>query len=290
MQASTLTTERLHVKVHAQPVTCYADYVISMVFLSLEHHFTLPVCGVCYGTCRCEQPCLQERSVSLLAKVAVCLCRPETPDASSDYPCNIVSSSGHSTTSVLSAQSSEGGTAKAPSPPNLSQALHKPSTNPNPFQAAAMKPARSSDLSSDGDSEVSYPLTQPARALSNSPARAHALQPLEEEGASAVTPSIAQLTMMERTHSAPGGIPFGMLVDVPGIPRPRRRLPVSIPEDRPVAPMGLADDHEAEAVHRPIRKVNMCCEQGKVLRLVSCFAILPQLQHLVGLRTMHSRL
>lgn len=229
---------------------------------------------------RCEQPCLQERNVSLLAKVAVCPCRPETPDASSDYPCNIVSSSGHSTTSVLSAQSSEGGTAKAPSPPNLSQGLHKPSTNPTPFQAAAMTPARSSDLSSDGDSEVSYPLTQPARALSNSPARAHALQPLEEDGASAVTPSIAQLTMMERTHSAPGGIPFGMLVDVPGIPRPRRRLPVSIPEDRPVAPMGLtdADDAEAEAVHRPIRKVNMCCEQGRAFRHISYFTILPQLQ------------
>ena len=239
--------------------------------------------------CECKQACLQEHSISLLTKltVAVCLCRPETPDASSDYPCNIVSSSGHSTTSVLSAHSSsEGATDKAASPPNMTQGLRKPSTNPNPppsnpFQAAAMTPARSSDSSSDGGSEVSYPLTQPARALSNSPARAHALQPLEEEeGAYAVMPSIAQLTMMERTHSAPGGIPFGMLVDVPGIPRPRRRLPVSIPEDRPVAPMGLAghDDAEAEAVHRPIRKVNMCCEHGRALRLVSYFTISPQRQ------------
>ncbi len=86
-----------------------------------------------------------------------------------------------------------------------------------------------------------------------SPSRAHAHQPLEEEGVQAAMLSIAKLSMMERTHSAPGGIPFGMLLDLPGMNRPRRRLPVSIPEDRAVAPTIPVDN--AEAVDRPIHKV-----------------------------------
>ncbi len=184
------------------------------------------------------------------------LCRPDTPDMSSDHPCNVINSSGHSSTSELSNESSDMGTSKACSPLNSSQGLEKPSTNPpqpppNPFQAAAMTP----DFSSDGDSESSIPFTsrRSARPLIKSPSRAHAQQPLEEEGFQAEMLSIAKLSMMERTHSAPGGIPFGMLLDLPGMKRPRRRLPVSIPEDRAVASTVPVDD--AEAVDRPFHKV-----------------------------------
>ena len=150
------------------------------------------------------------------------------------------------------------GKSRASSPPNSSQGVDKPSTNPpqarpNPFQAAAMKP--SPDSSSDGDSEASVPFTsrRSTRPPLKSPSRAHAQQPLEEEGCQAEMLSIAKLSMMERTHSAPGGIPFGMLLDLPGMNRPRRRLPVSIPEDRALASAVPVDD--AEAVDRPIHKV-----------------------------------
>ncbi len=175
---------------------------------------------------------------------------------SSDHPCNVINSSGHSSTSDLSNESSDMGTSKACSPPNSSQGLDKPSTNPpqpppNLFQAAAMTP----DFSSDGDSESSIPFTsrRSARPPVKSPSRAHAQQPLEEEGFQAEMLSIAKLSMMERTHSAPGGIPFGMLLDLPGMNRPRRRLPVSIPEDRAVASTVPVDN--AEAVDRPFHKV-----------------------------------
>lgn len=184
--------------------------------------------------------------------------RPDTPDMSSDHPCNVINSFGHSSTSELSNESSDMGTSKACSPPNSSQGLPKPSTNPpqappNPFQAAAMTPLP--DFSSDGDSESSVPFTsrRSARPPIKSPSRAHAQQPLEEEGFPAAMLSIAKLSMMERTHSAPGGIPFGMLLDLPGMNRPRRRLPVSIPEDRAVASTVPLDD--AEAVDRPIHKI-----------------------------------
>ncbi|KAA6418503.1 MAG: DNA-binding phosphatase 1 [Trebouxia sp. A1-2] len=184
--------------------------------------------------------------------------RPDTPDVSSDHPCNTVNSSGHSSTSDLSNESSDMGASKACSPPNSCQGLDKPSTNPpqarpNPFQAAAMTP--SPDFSSDGDSESSVPFTfrRSNRPPIKSPSRAHAHQPLEEEGLQVTMLSIANLSMMERTHSAPGGIPFEMLLDLPGMNRPRRRLPVSIPEDRALASTIPVDD--AEAVDRPIHKI-----------------------------------
>ncbi|DBA83614.1 hypothetical protein WJX77_004133 [Trebouxia sp. C0004] len=187
--------------------------------------------------------------------------RPDTPDVSSDHPCN-VKSFGHSITSDLSNESSDMGKSKACSPRNSSQGLDKPSTNPeqarsNPFQAAAMTAAMkpSPDLSSDEDFESSAPFTsRPSTGPPfKSPGRAHAQQPLEEEGFQAAMLSIAKLSMMERTHSAPGGVPFGMLLDLPGMNRPRRRLPVSIPEDRAVASTIPADD--AEVVDRRIHKI-----------------------------------
>lgn len=49
-------------------------------------------------------------------------------------------------------------------------------------------------------------------------------------------------------------MPFGMLVDLAvGAPRPRIRLPVSIPEDRPVA--AAVPTEAADSVTRPFRKV-----------------------------------
>ncbi len=175
------------------------------------------------------------------------------------------------------------GTSKACSPPNSSQGLDKPSTNPpqarpNPFQAAAMTP--STDSSSDGDSESSIPFTsrRSTRPPIKSPSRAHAHQPLEEEGFPAAMLSIAKLSMMERTHSAPGGIPFGMLLDLPGMNRPRRRLPDSIPEDRALAPTIPVDD--AEAVDRPIHKVTRqfyawqhACLQPQTQHLPGCWIL-----------------
>ena len=215
----------------------------------------------------------------MLYQVLCVTCRPDTPDMSSDHPCNVTNSFGHSSTSELSNESSDMGTSKACSPPNSSQGLPKPSTNPpqappNPFQAAAMTPLP--DFSSDGDSESSVPFTsrRSARPPVKSPSRARAQQPLDEEGFPAAMLSIAKLSMMERTHSAPGGIPFGMLLDLPGMNRPRRRLPVSIPEDRAVASTVPVDD--AEAVDRPIHKVtnHIYTRQHACLQL--------QIQHLPG--------
>lgn len=184
--------------------------------------------------------------------------RPDTPDMSSDHPYNIVNFSGHSSTSELSNESSDMGKSKADSPPSSSQGLDKPSPNPpqacpNPFQAAAMTP--SPDSSSDGDSESSVPFT--SRRSTGPPmkssSRAHVQQPLLEEGFQAEMLSIAKLSMMERTHSAPGGVPFGMLLDLPGMHRPRRRLPFPIPEDRAVASTIPVED--AEPADRPIHKI-----------------------------------
>lgn len=201
---------------------------------------------------------------------------------SSDYPCNDINSSGHSSTSDLSNESSDMGTSKACSPPNSSQGLDKPSTNPpqpppNLFQAAAMTP----NSSPDGNSESSFPFTsrRSTKALIRSPSRAHAQQPLEEEAFQAEMLSIAKLSMMERTHSAPGGLPFGMLLDLPGMNRPRRRLPVSIPEDRAVASTVPVDN--AEAVDRPFHKVtNQNHAWQSYVWQHACFQL--QAQHLLG--------
>lgn len=184
---------------------------------------------------------------------------------SSDHPSHDVNSSGHSGTSVLSIASSNTN-GKASSPPNSSQGLHKSSTDPeqsppNPFQAAAMLPVGFLDESSDGDSDTSAPSAsgRSAWAPPKSPSRPHVQQPLDEgdeEGAKDALAAIAKLSMMERTHSAPGGIPFGMLLDLPGTSRPRRRLPISIPEDRAVGPTAPVED-DPEAVERPFRKVTI---------------------------------
>jgi len=91
--------------------------------------------------------------------------------------------------------------------------------------------------------------------------------------------SIAKLSMMERTHSAPGGIPFGMLLDLPGMNRPRRRLPVSIPEDRAVASTTPVDN--AEAVDRPIHKVtNPSPASSTTLHLPGCWML--QYVHMIS--------
>ena len=162
------------------------------------------------------------------------LCRPDTPDVSTDHTPRIVSSSGRS--SVLSHESQEPGPPSSsspfgfsPSPSMQTPSAHPPlCTNPfapNPFAAAAMMPARSSTDLSDVESDVcSTPRssfdrqdpwhsghtssTRRTGAVSKSPRavskslRAHAQQPLDEsEGAK---PLLAKLTMMERTHSAPG--------------------------------------------------------------------------------------
>lgn len=150
------------------------------------------------------------------------LCRPDTPDVSSDHTPRVVSSSGRS--SVLSQESVP--TSSSPfgvSPSLQTPSAHPPpSTAPNPFAAAAMMLARSSTEVSEVESDVcSTPRssfdrqdpwqsghttsTRSTRAVSKSPrssSRAHAHQPLDEsEGAK---PLLAKLTMMERTHSAPG--------------------------------------------------------------------------------------
>lgn len=153
------------------------------------------------------------------------LCRPDTPDVSSDHTPRIVSSSGRS--SMLSHESQEPGPTSS-SPPGFSPSLQTPSAHPppsaapNPFAAAAMMLARSSTEFAEVESDVcstprsSFDRQDPwhsghtassrsTRAVSKSPrsaSRAHAQQPLDEsEGAK---PLLAKLTMMERTHSAPG--------------------------------------------------------------------------------------
>ena len=118
-----------------------------------------------------------------------------------------------------------------------------------------MTHAGSQDLSEE-DSEHSFhgsSSSQSGKAAPKSPSRAHAQQPLVEgEAVKSTVMSFAKLSMIERTHSAPGGIPFGMLVDCHGaIGRPRRRMPESIPEDRPVVPAAAV----TSAIDRPIRKV-----------------------------------
>lgn len=64
-----------------------------------------------------------------------------------------------------------------------------------------------------------------------------------------------------------GGVPFGMLVDLAvGAPRPRIRLPVSIPEDRPVA--AAVPVEAADSVTRPFRKV--CSTLEAQLAISAC--------------------
>ena len=155
------------------------------------------------------------------------LCRPDTPDMSSDHPPCIVSSSGRS--SVLSNESPDPAP-NASSPSGSSQNLHPPSakqppsTAPNPFAAMAMMPASSTDLSeAESDAETVSTLrssferqepqnsflhassTRSSRAVPKSPkspSRAHAQQPLDESECG--KPLLTKLSMMERTHSAPG--------------------------------------------------------------------------------------
>ena len=95
-------------------------------------------------------------------------------------------------------------------------------------------------------------------------------QPLVEgEAIKSTVMSIAKLSMIERTHSAPGGIPFGMLVDCHGtIGRPRRRMPEPIPEDRPV----VAAVADVNAIDRPIRKVITLLSQGHNFSWVFIFS------------------
>ncbi|KAL3130731.1 hypothetical protein ABBQ38_000078 [Trebouxia sp. C0009 RCD-2024] len=166
----------------------------------------------------------------------------------------------------------------ASSPCSSSHSLQGPpaepptSSAPTPFAAAALMRASFTDLS-EAESEFSSTprssidgqeprhasahaaSTRTARAVPKSPkspSRAHVQQPLDEsEG---MKPVLAKLGMLERTHSAPGGVPFGMLLDFAGgATRPRIRLPVSIPEDRPVAPAAPAP--AADSVTRPFRKI-----------------------------------
>lgn len=143
---------------------------------------------------------------------------------SSEHTPRIVSSSGRS--SILSSESTD----PAPntsSPLTSSQSLQTPSaypppsTAPNPFAAMAMMPASSTDLSepeSDAESvstlRSSFDRQEPrqssshasttrnSRAVRKSPSRAHAQQPLDESECG--KPLLAKLSMMERTHSAPG--------------------------------------------------------------------------------------
>ena len=182
----------------------------------------------------------------------------------SDPPCNMVSSSGQSSSLLSRTPSYVTPTPNAPSPPASHQGPHHPPPAPtqhpsNPFQAVALMPCVSSDLSSDGEPETSKPLrasSPPSRASLKSPTRAHAQRPLREDEEAGTSAKVcpARLSMMERTHSAPGGIPFGMLLDFHGTSRPRMRLPVSIPEDRAVGPTAPVEE-DTEAVRRPIRKV-----------------------------------
>lgn len=176
------------------------------------------------------------------------VCRPQTPDV--DHPYHVVSLSGQSSASVHSDDSTA---EKASSPSSAYQGLHKASTNPRQTAPNLFQAGSSRDLS-DEDSDSSQPKAFRARASPKSPSRAHVQQPLNEvETAKDALAALAKLSMIERTHSAPGGIPFGMLIDLPGMSRTRRPWPISIPEDRPVGPTAPVD--KEEAVERPIRKV-----------------------------------
>ena len=173
----------------------------------------------------CHQ-CLSGRPALCLMEFCAILCRPDTPDVASDLTPRIVSSSGRSST--LSSEFPYE-TPKASSPPDDRQALQEPCASPlprppqNPFAAAAMASASFTDVSdTESESHFSTPRSsfdlqdprhsashassrRPARAVPKSPkspGRAHAHQPLDEsEGEKSL---LAKLSMMERTHSAPG--------------------------------------------------------------------------------------
>ena len=159
------------------------------------------------------------------------ICRPDTPDMSSDHTPRIVSSSSRS--SVLADEAPDHAP-NASSPLSSSQKLQSfsanvsPSAAPNPFAAMALLPASSTDLSeAESDAETvstlrsSFDWQEPRHSSSHasttrssravpkspkSPSRAHAQQPLDESECG--KPLLAKLSMMERTHSAPGTAPL----------------------------------------------------------------------------------
>ena len=147
---------------------------------------------------------------------------------SSDHTPRIVSSSGRS--SVLADESPDHAP-NASSPFSSSQNLQTPSANLpptaalNPFAAMALRPTSSTDSSeAESDAETvslrsSFDRQEPrhsSHASTNrsprpvpkspkSPSRAHAQQPLDASECG--KPLLAKLSMMERTHSAPGTAP-----------------------------------------------------------------------------------
>ena len=166
--------------------------------------------------------------VGLTDTTFVLRCRPDTPDASSDHTPRIASSSGRSSMLSHDFPDSE---PNASAPFSDSQSVQTPSANPstapNPFAAAALIRAGWED--SEAESEFSTPRSsfdrqdprhssshgsssRTARAVPKSPrspSRAHAQQPLDEsEGGKLL---LAKLSMMERTHSAPGTALTSML-------------------------------------------------------------------------------
>ena len=186
------------------------------------------------------------------------MCRPDTPDVASALTPRIVSSSGRS--SSLSSESPEEPT-KAASLPNSMHGSQKPPTTPkanhtpNPFAATAMTPAGSDSDSSDEFESLSTPRSsfdgqearsssarsssvrarskRPAKAVPKSPkspSRAYAQQPLDEsEGGKSL---LAKLSMMERTHSAPGQTFMILLLRTDALSAWKTRLEIGDETDR----------------------------------------------------------